>query len=83
MMTIAVTHKVIEIVSEQFGVDARTVRLTNSFVEDFGADSLDGVELTLTLEDVFGIEIPAQDVQKIRTVGQAIRYIKHRTGGAC
>jgi acyl carrier protein len=47
-------------------------------VNDLGADSLDNVELVMTLEEQFGIEIPDEDAEKIQTVGQAIEYIKSK-----
>ncbi|HLB05520.1 MAG TPA: acyl carrier protein, partial [Thermodesulfobacteriota bacterium] len=47
-----------------------------SFVDDLGADSLDTIELVMAFEEAFGIEIPDEDAEKIKTVGDAINYIK-------
>ena len=52
-----------------------------SFVDDFGADSLDQVEMIMAFEDEFEIEIPDDDVDKIRTVSEAIEYIFKKQGG--
>jgi len=50
-----------------------------SFVEDLGADSLDVVELVMALEEAFDIDIPDEESEKIRTVGDAVRYIEEKT----
>ena len=70
--------KVIEIVSEQMGVDKGEVTRDTSFVNDLNADSLDTVELVMEFEDEFEISIPDEDAEKIQTVGQAIDYIRER-----
>jgi acyl carrier protein len=71
-----VFEKVKEIIVEQLGVDAAEVVPEASFIDDLGADSLDIVELIMALEDVFEIEIPDEDAEKITTVQDAIEYIK-------
>jgi acyl carrier protein len=68
--------EVIEIVVEQLGVDESQVTPEVSFVEDLNADSLDLTELIMTFEERFGTEIPDEDAEKIRTVGNAIKYIE-------
>ncbi|NGX58155.1 MAG: Acyl carrier protein [Chlamydiae bacterium] len=68
--------EVIEIVVEQLGIDESQVTPDVSFVEDLNADSLDLTELIMTFEERFGTEIPDEDAEKIRTVGDAIEYIK-------
>jgi acyl carrier protein len=70
--------KVKEIVVEQLGVEEDEVVLEASFIDDLGADSLDIVELIMAFEEEFSIEIPDEDVEKIKTVGEAIDYIKSR-----
>jgi acyl carrier protein len=50
-----------------------------SFVEDLGADSLDVVELVMALEEAFDIDIPDEESEKIRTVGDAVKYIEEKT----
>ena len=72
----SVQERVIEIVSEQLGVDKEKVTAETSFVNDLGADSLDTVELVMELEEEFDINIPDDAEEKIQTVGQAIDYIK-------
>jgi acyl carrier protein len=71
------------IVVEQLGVDDKEVVPTASFVEDLGADSLDLVELIMSLEEAFStpekkVEIPDEDAEKIVTIQDAIDYIKQR-----
>ena len=68
--------KVKEIVVEQLGVEEEEVNEQASFVDDLGADSLDIVELVMALEEEFDLEIPDEDAEKIKTVGDAVSYIK-------
>ena len=63
------------IVIEQLGVNPTEVTENASFVDDLGADSLDTVELVMAFEEKFGLEIPDEDAEKIRTIGDAINYI--------
>src|SRR5262245_33180923 len=72
----SVEERVIEIVSENLGVDKKEVKRETSFTEDVGADSLDIVELVMELEEEFEITIPDDQAEKIRTVGEAIDYIE-------
>ena len=72
----AVEEKVKSIVVNQLGVNEEEVNNEASFVEDLGADSLDIVELVMALEEEFGIEIPDEEAEKIRTVGEAIAFIE-------
>ena len=74
----AVEDKVKEIIIDQLGVAAEKVTLEASFIDDLGADSLDTVELVMALEEEFTIEIPDEDAEKIRTVTDAIEYIKNK-----
>jgi len=73
---VALEEKVKEIIVDQLGVDAEEVTNEASFVEDLGADSLDTVELVMALEEEFNMEIPDEEAEKIKTVGNAIEYIK-------
>jgi acyl carrier protein len=73
-----VEEKVIGIVSEQLGVPKEEVKLDSSIIEDLKADSLDVVELVMELEDEFDITIPDDDYEKLKTVGDAIRYIDEK-----
>lgn len=72
----SVEQRVIEIVSEHLAVAKDSVQRSSSFIEDIGADSLDIVELVMELEEEFDIQIPDDQAEKIRTVGEAIDYIE-------
>jgi acyl carrier protein len=74
--------KVIEIVSEQKGVDKSEISRDTSFTNDLNADSLDTVELVMEFEDEFETNIPDEQAEKIQTVGQAIEYIRSAMGAA-
>jgi acyl carrier protein len=65
-----------EIIVEQLGVSINQVVPEAKFVEDLGADSLDTVELIMTMEEEFGIEIPDEDAEKMATVGEAMAYFE-------
>jgi acyl carrier protein len=75
-----IEHKVIEIVSEQMGVDKSEITRETHFINDLNADSLDTVELVMEFEDEFELSIPDEEAEKIQTVGQAIDYIKEHSG---
>lgn len=68
--------KVKEIIINELGVDPEKVTSEASFVEDLGADSLDTVELVMAFEEEFGVDIPDEDAEQMRTVGDAIQYLK-------
>lgn len=71
-----VFEKVCSILSEQFGVDASTMTMETAFVEDLGADSLDVVELMMSIEEAFDIgEIEEEEAAKIKTIGDLVRRI--------
>ncbi len=70
-----VESKVIEIVSEQMGVEKTEISRETSFINDLNADSLDTVELVMEFEDAFDMSIPDEEAEKIQTVGAAIDYI--------
>jgi len=77
-----IESKVIEIVSEQMGVDKSEVTRETSFVNDLNAYYLDTVELVMEFEDEFELSIPDEEAEKIQTVGQAIDYIKEHSNKA-
>ncbi|PLX67970.1 MAG: acyl carrier protein [Denitrovibrio sp.] len=68
--------KVKEIIVEQLNVEADAVVEAASFIDDLDADSLDTVELIMAFEEEFGLEIPDEEAEKIKTVGDAITHIK-------
>ncbi|MBT9172972.1 MAG: Acyl carrier protein [Syntrophomonadaceae bacterium] len=69
--------KVKKLISEQLGVDESEIAKETSF-EDLDADSLDIVELVMALEEEFGLEIADEEVEKIKSVGDVVRYIETR-----
>jgi acyl carrier protein len=73
-------ERVKKLTVEGLDVKAEEVKMETSFTEDLGADSLDVVELVMSLEDEFGIEIPDEDVGEIKTVGLAVEYITKKQG---
>ncbi len=73
-------ERVKKIIIEQLAVDLAEVTPQAQFVQDLGADSLDTVELVMALEEEFDIEIPDEDAEKIKTVGEAVRYITEKSG---
>lgn len=70
-------EKVKEVIVEQLGVDEDQVTLEASFTEDLGADSLDTVELIMAFEEEFGVEIPDDQAEKIKTVKDVVDYIEN------
>lgn len=73
-----VRERVKQIIVEQLGVDEAEVTDTASIVDDLGADSLDTVELVMTFEEAFNIDIPDEEARKIRTVKDAVEYIERK-----
>ena len=72
-------EKVKKIIVDELGVDPSEVTETASFIEDLGADSLATVELVLAFEKEFGIQIPDEDAENIKTVGDVVTYLdKHQ-----
>lgn len=77
-----VETKVKSIIAEQLGVSEAEIGPDSSFIEDLGADSLDMVELVMSIEQVFDIEIPEDDSERIKTVKDAVEYITDNMKGA-
>lgn len=74
----ALEDKVRDIIVENLGVNAEQVTPGASFIEDLGADSLDTVELVMAFEEEFGAEIPDEDAEKLKTVGDVTKYLKDK-----
>ena len=70
-------EKMKEIIAEQLSVDAESVTEASSFKEDLGADSQDLFELVMALEDEYSVEIPAEELEKMSTVGDVMEYLKN------
>ena len=71
--------RVREIIINELGVEPEKVTDDASFVEDLGADSLDTVELVMAFEEEFGLDIPDEDAEKMRTVGDAVGYLNKQS----
>ena len=72
--------KVKAIVADKLSISEEQITEEASFIEDLGADSLDTVELVMALEDEFSLDIPDEDAEKLRTVGDAIAYLNQKIG---
>ena len=75
-----VEDKVKDILVEELGVEREKLTSEASFMEDLGADSLDTVELVMAFEKEFDIDIPDEDAEKLRTVGDAMKYLHDKIG---
>ena len=70
-------ERVREIIADQLGVDdIQSITLKTSLIDDLEADSLDAVEVIMALEDEFGIEIPDEDAENFKTIGDLYKYIE-------
>lgn len=78
-MADSIAARVKEIIVNELGVEAEKVTTEASFVEDLGADSLDTVELVMAFEEEFGLDIPDEDAEQMRTVGEAVSYLEKNT----
>ena len=74
------SEKVKDIIEKELGVEREKLTDGASFIEDLGADSLDIVELVMEFEKEFNIDIPDEDAEKLRTVGDAITYLNSKIG---
>ena len=74
------TDKVKDIIEKELGVEREKLTDGASFIEDLGADSLDIVELVMEFEKEFNIDIPDEDAEKLRTVGDALKYLNEKVG---
>lgn len=71
-----ILEQVKDLMAQQFEIETKEITLDTNFQEDLDADSIDLTEFILTLEDAFGKEIPDEDAIKIKTVSDAVNYIK-------
>lgn len=72
-------EKVADMIADQLGVEADSIKEGTSLIEDLGADSLDVVELIMACEDEFGVEIPDEDAEKMATVKDVVEYITNHS----
>jgi acyl carrier protein len=78
----ALTEKIYSIIAGQLGVDEGALAPEASLLDDLGADSLDVVELVMALEEQFGIEVPDEDAENIRTINDICSYVEARAENA-
>lgn len=71
-------EKMKELIADQLSVEEDVITEASSFKDDLGADSLDLFELVMALEDEYGVEIPAEDLEKLSTVGDVMNYLKDK-----
>jgi acyl carrier protein len=76
------SNKVKDIIEKELGVEREKLTADASFIEDLGADSLDIVELVMEFEKEFNIDIPDEDAEKLRTVGDAMQYLNQKVASA-
>ncbi|MGH1469407.1 MAG: acyl carrier protein [Bdellovibrionales bacterium] len=74
----ALDDKIKKIIEEQLGVEGEKIKEEASFIDDLGADSLDIVELVMAMEEEYDIEIPDEDAEKLKTVGDVVTYLKDK-----
>jgi acyl carrier protein len=72
----SIEARVRSIIADQLGISEEEIKPESKFIEDLGADSLDIVELIMAMEEEFQTEIPDEEAEKIRCVGDAIEYVK-------
>ena len=75
-----VLDKIKSILSAQFGIDEDQITENTDVVNDLGADSLDVVEMMMSVEDEFGLMIEDEEIAEMRTVGDAVNYIENHIG---
>ena len=78
-MSATIEERVRTIICDQLAVDAGKVNAPASFIDDLGADSLDIVELVMTMEEEFDLDIPDEDAEKMKTVGDVVKYITSKS----
>ena len=71
-------EKIKKIVADSLGAEAETITEATSFKEDLGADSLDLFEMVMAFEEEFEVEIPSEDLEKMATVGDVVKYLEEQ-----
>ena len=72
-------ERIRELLAEQLDIDEEKITMDSNILEDFEADSLDVVDMVMTLEDEFGVEIPDDDIENFHTVGDVVRFVEDNT----
>ncbi len=75
-------EKISAMLAEQLSIDEDKITMESDILDDFDADSLDIVDMIMNLEDEFGVEVPDEEVENLRTVGDVVRYIDENNGGS-
>lgn len=69
-------ERIRELLAEQLDIEADKITMESDILEDFEADSLDVVDMVMTLEDEFGVEIPDEEIENFRTVGDVVKFVE-------
>lgn len=72
-------ERIRELLAEQLDIDEDKITMDSDILEDFEADSLDVVDMVMTLEDEFGVEVPDEQIENFRTVGDVVRYVEENS----
>ena len=71
-------ERIRELLAEQLDIDEDKITMDSDILEDFEADSLDVVDMVMTLEDEFGVEVPDEQIENFHTVGDVVQYVEDR-----
>ena len=71
-------ERIRELLAEQLDIDEEKITMDSNILEDFEADSLDVVDMVMSLEDEFGVEIPDEEIENFHTVGDVVSYVEER-----
>ena len=72
-------ERIRELLAEQLDIDEEKITMDSNILEDFEADSLDVVDMVMSLEDEFGVEIPDEEIENLHNVGDVVRYVEDNT----
>ena len=72
-------ERIRELLAEQLDIDEDKITMDSDILEDFEADSLDVVDMVMTLEDEFGVEVPDEQIENFRTVGDVVRFVEENS----
>lgn len=72
-------ERIRELLAEQLDIDEDKITMDSDILEDFEADSLDVVDMVMTLEEEFGVEVPDEQIENFHTVGDVVRYVEENS----